>query len=332
MIIPWIAFFSFYFAYNQIFFDDPFTNYAIQQRGYENTDAKATSLFLIEDKHFENLKQYSKYLLPYQFPAMESSFFNQFNNFLGTFWLGVVALAILFSTLIISLKLEQNRFTLIIFTLLIFGTLWFFSSVTSEERALQGVPGRYVMPAFTLFFMILGYLLITTFRESFKLIKSKFWLGRSYRFLLVLSLGIFFTGSLFFIPPAELIKSNSFEFKNPFDYDHDHPPNSEGLKQNNVILAIKTDRVLEYDVIPFHILPLDRGGSQDSIELLKEIILDDYDVFIFKKPTTSLEKPLLNIMIEEHNFILKDHSKSFCKIFVLTNMSKVISDDECLLN
>ena len=234
--------------------------------------------------------------------------------------------------MIISIKIRCYRTELIVFTVLILGTIWFFSSVTSEERALHGVPGRYVMPAFTLFIMVLGYLLITTYRESFKLIKSKFWLGRCYRFLLVLSLGLFFTGSIFFIPPTELIKSNSFEFKNPFDYAYDHPPNSEGLTQNNVILAIKTDRILEYDVIPFHMSPFDEGDPKDSIELLKEIILVDYDVFIFKKSTTSFEKQLLNTMIEEHNFVLKDHSKSFCKIFVLTNMSKITSDNECLLD
>jgi hypothetical protein len=332
LIIPWIGFLSFWFGYNEYFFDDPLTNYAIEQRGYENTDAKISSLWTIESKHFENFKQYSKYLLPYQFPATEKILFDQFNNIFGTFWLGLLSITILFSSLIISIKIRCYRTELIVFTVLILGTIWFFSSVTSEERALDGVPGRYVMSAFTIFFMVLGYLLITSYRESFKLIKSKFWLGRCYRFLLVLSLGLFFTGSIFFIPPTELIKSNSFEFKNPFDYTYDHPPNSEGLTQNNVILAIKTDRILEYDVIPFHMLPFDEGDPKDSIELLKEIILVDYDVFIFKKSTTSLEKQLLNTMIEEHNFVLKDHSKSFCKIFVLTNMSKITSDNECLLD
>ena len=157
------------------------------------------------------------------------------------------------------------------------------------------LPGRYVMPSFTLFYMILGYLLITTFQKSRKLTHTKFWLGKSYRILLVTFLGMFFVASLFFIPPTELIKSNSFDFKNPQDYVEGHPPSLEGLNQQSVILAIKTDRILEYDVIPFHMLPLDRGGSQSSIDLLKEIIQDDYDVFIFKQPTTNLENPLLNI-------------------------------------
>ena len=116
MIIPWIVFFSFYFGYNQIFFDDPLTNYVIQQRGYESTDAKLSSIFLIEDKHFENLKQYSKYLLPYQFPAMEKQLFDQFNNIFGTFWLGILSLVILFSSLIIAFKTKNHRIELLVFT------------------------------------------------------------------------------------------------------------------------------------------------------------------------------------------------------------------------
>lgn len=332
MIIPWVVFFSFYFGYNEIFFDDPFTNYAVQQRGYENTDAKTESLLLIEGKHYENIKQYSKYLLPYQFPAIESSTFSQLDNILGAFWIGLVALGILFFSLGISFKQKQHRKTLIIFVLMILGTLWFFASVTSEDRAQQGVPGRYVMPAFTLFYMIIGFLLVSSFQKSLKFKNSKFLLGKTYRISLIVVLGIFFSGSIFFIPPTELIKTNSFEFKNPYEFVENHPPLLEGLDENSVILAIKTDRILEYNVIPFHMIPIERGGTEDSIILLKDVILDGYDVFIFKQPTTSLEKSMLSNLTEKHGFIFKDYSSSFCKVSLMDEQNLENSDSVCLKN
>ena len=41
--------------------------------------------------------------------------------------------------------------------LLLFGIVWFYSSITSEELGDIGVPGRYVLPAFVLSSMLFGY-------------------------------------------------------------------------------------------------------------------------------------------------------------------------------
>ena len=45
----------------------------------------------------------------------------------------------------------------ILMILLIFGTVWVYSSITSEELGEIGVPGRYVLPAFVLSSMLFGY-------------------------------------------------------------------------------------------------------------------------------------------------------------------------------
>ena len=318
MIIPWIVFFSFYFGYNQIFFDDPLTNYVIQQRGYESTDAKLSSIFLIEDKHFENLKQYSKYLLPYQFPAMEKQLFDQFNNIFGTFWLGILSLVILFSSLIIAFKTKNHRIELLVFTTLILGIIWFFASITSEDRAIYGVPGRYILPASTVFYMVLGFLIVTIFTKlnnfrNFPSVNT----GKFLQISMIVLLGLFFFAAFYFTPPSELIKTNSYEIKNPILLAQDHPPNREGLTDSSVIMSVKTDRVLEYSAIPFAILPNERGFmNNNSSLLLDEIILDGYDVFIFKKATYPSEKKIISELIEQNGFILKDYSKSFCKISI----------------
>ena len=56
--------------------------------------------------------------------------------------------------------------------------------------------------------------------------------------------------------------------------------------------------------------------NNNSSLLLDEIILDGYDVFIFKKATYPSEKKIISELIEQNGFILKDYSKSFCKISI----------------
>ncbi len=128
ILIPWIIFFTFYFSYYGNFFGDPFTNNVIIEKG-ESTEVKTSSLISFEAKNFENLKQYSKYFLPYQFPRIidTSSSFSEINQILGNNWLGILSLLLLFSFLSLSLLKKNHRMTFIIFTLIILGTIWFFS-------------------------------------------------------------------------------------------------------------------------------------------------------------------------------------------------------------
>ena len=79
-------------------------------------------------------------------------------------------------------------------------------------------------------------------------------------------------------------------------------------------------------------IPFERGGTEDSIILLKDVILDGYDVFVFKQPTTSLEKSMLSNLTEKHGFIFKDYSSSFCKVSLMDERNLENSDSVCLKN
>jgi hypothetical protein len=331
VISPWIIFLFFWFGYNEYFFGDPFTNYAIEQRGYENTDAKLSSLWNIEQKHFENFKQFSKYLLPYQFPALEKQLFDQFNYIFGTFWLGIISLFLLILSFMISLKIKQHRIKLFIFITFIIGTVWFFASVTTEERASYGVPGRYMMPVFTIFYMIMGFTIVTIFRKLNKFQNSSLNnVGKLLKISMLFLLSIFFITAFYFTPPSELLKDENFEIKNPFTLSEGHPPKSKEMTNNDVIMAIKTDRILEYGAIPFRILPINEDPST-SIELLKNLINNKYEIYIFKTPTSIHEKELFTSLTNDHNFIFKDHSQTFCKVFLSDSLNPTsISDTVCL--
>ena len=329
MFIPWIIFFIFWFSYNGILFDDPFTNYAIEQRGYENTDAKISSLVIIEEKHFENFKQYSKYLLPYQFPALEKTIFVELNSIFGEYWLGIASMILLFFILLISFKSKKNRIPFLVFTFLIIGSIWFFASVTNDEKASQGVVGRYIMPTFIIFYMILGSFFFDIFKKSSSI--SNYKISKLFRFSIVFALGLFFMLSLSFTPFSEAVKNNNFELKNPFEYSIGHPP-STNFSSNSIIAAIKTDRVIEYDVIPFHILTKDGLATNDSINILKQLLQENkYDIYIFKQPTTSFEKSLLIDLTLNHNFVLTDYSTVFCKLSLMEESAEK-SNPSCLAN
>ena len=78
-----------------------------------------------------------------------------------------------------------------------------------------------------------------------------------------------------------------------------------------MILAVHTDWPIDYELTPFRLTKI---MSQDSIELLKEIIKDGYNVYVFKTPTYINEKNSLEKLIIEHGFILKNHSDTFYKL------------------
>ena len=87
----------------------------------------------------------------------------------------------------------------------------------------------------------------------------------------------------------------------------------------------------EYGVIPFS-LDAPNAISDDSVILLKQILQDGYDVYVLKEPTAKYEKDSLRVLTNEHGFIIKDHSKSFCKILIGEEGKFQKSDDICLKN
>ena len=69
--------------------------------------------------------------------------------------------------------------------------------------------------------------------------------------------------------------------------------------------------------------------------MIKNTINQGYEIFIFKEHTYFLEKPFFNFLVDEHNFILREYSESFCKLELLDdetihNNLNLKSDASCL--
>lgn len=334
--LPWIIFFVFWFSYYGIFFGDPFTNHVVILEGSENTDKQLSSIFKLNSKNFENVKQYSKYLLPYQFPRIVDTLdiFKPINDTLGKNWLGLIAILLLIVFVLVSLKTKDNRLKLIVFSSFIIGTVWFFSVITTEYRASLGVPGRYMFPAFALYYMIISFMIFKITNSKTILQKNKMAFN-SLKIITITILILFFVGAFYLSPPVQALKNDEFIIKNPISYAERYPLDSEGLSNKDILLTVQTDNALDRNLIPFHLtINKDKTVFPESFELLSQTINDGYNVFIPKEPRYLLDKIIYRDLEDNFGVIFKDYTESFCKIELIkktdNRIAENISDETCI--
>ena len=328
--IPWLIFFIFYFSYFGYFFDDPFTNHVVVSHGYETTDVKSSSLLLLDSSKFDNIKEYSKYLLPYQFPRIidTTNIFSQIDDLLGENWLGMLALLLLGFFSFFSLFNKSHRLTIITFSMMIVGTIWFFSAVTNEERALRGdLPGRYMFPAFSLYYMMLGFLIVKFLKTSNlkKIMNVKILTGLKITSIFILVL--FFSSAFYFSPPIQSIFENDFDLKDPTKFNDKYPLEKEGLSSNSILISANID-AMDYGFIQFKAYLDGDNISENSIILLKKTIDDGNDVYLMKSPFDKKDKIIYKNLANLDEFVITDHSESFCKL-ELSKFSKKMINNMC---
>lgn len=328
ILIPWLIFFGSWAYYHEYNFGDPFTNYGVINK-LQKYETSPLSLVKFEAQDFENVKYYSKYLLPYQLPAAQNKADENFDNVLGKDWLGIVGLLVLFSTLSISFYTKNKRLEMAVFIIFILGTVWFYSAITTEERALRGAPARFMLPVFTLSSMMISFLVITLLQTNVsKHDKSIQYTVKGLKILLVVVLIIFFILAFYFASPMKSIIDDEKKFKDPQIFADRYPLDMEGLTENSVIIALQLDWAIDYGVIPFSINSGD-GVSAESVSLLKEILRDGRDVYIFKNPTEGIEKEFFAKLVKDYNIVFKEYSTTFCKVELningdaMTNIDKI---------
>ena len=287
-------------------------------------DTSISGILKFEQKDFENIKQFSKYLLPYQITAIYNNSSENYDEILGSNWLGFVSLISLLLISGIAFFTKDKRLEIFVLIVFVLGTVWFFSSVTTESRAEHGVPGRYMLPVFILSSMIFGYFIQKIIRKQ---IVTQKLLFKILKISLITTLGIFFILAFYYSNPIQIISEEGLNFKNPEKFIERYPLELEGLNKESIVVTIIGPRAIEYGLIPFDLMSTKL--SENSINLLRELIKDGHDVNIFKIPFTTNEKEIISKLTSQHNFILKDHSETFCKIKLSTN-EEYTSDENCL--
>jgi len=148
----------------------------------------------------------------------------------------------------------------------------------------------------------------------------------------------FFSFTFYFTQPTFAIINNEFKLINPVDLMERYPLDMEGLKKTDVLLDSKGYKTPEYGLIPFNgLLGHEQAEEfhssnsiQNSIQLQKEIMKNGYDVYVLKEPSRAVDKQFFNYLVENHGFQFTDHSKSFCKLTLESNLSNKTSDKICL--
>lgn len=336
LITPWIIFLIFWFSFNDYYFDDPFTNYRLEARKFDpdiHGGSQVSSLLSIKYQDFENLKEFSQYLLPYQFPALNNQLDNQSDLVFGEKWLGIIFIVILAIILFTSLILKKNRKEILILAILALSVVWFLSSITTEGRAeLKSLPARYMIPSFALTSMIFSLAIVNVLKSDF--ISEK--IGKNFlkilKIFIICILSIFFIFAFIFFPPTQGYLDKEIKFNNPVLFAEKYPLDLEGLNEYSIVLARQSDYAIDYGVTPFNYVEK-REISQKSMELLHELIRDGNGVFVFKEETNGRETEEISTMVNEYGFVLKDFSNTFCKIEINSHEDKILNSDlDCLRN
>ena len=340
---PWSVFFIFLFSFNSYFFDDPFTTYWEQRKGFKITENIFSSYLLFDSDRLESIKAYSTQFLPdqtnflVQIVSLNSASIDQF-------FLSIISFSLLFSALFISLYFKINRKEIIVFIIFILGLLLFYSS--GPVVSITGITQRYMVPALPLSFGIIGYLMYRGWNINYQKISLKYdqLISKGWKGFLIIIFTLFLLSSFYYSKPVDsiLIKQN-FEFKNPHVFADRYPLDLEELPEKSIILRGK-DRVIiwEYNAIPFE--PF-RGYNEktqlwkhnrihpEPIKIMNELLDSGYDLFVFKEKNRG-DPSYYRYLESEHGLILKEHSETFCKLIRIENAKtinnmQIKSDDIC---
>ena len=168
--------------------------------------------------------------------------------------------------------------------------------------------------------------------------------SKVFRITFFAVIAIFLFISLWNSLAIQNVIEHNFEFRDPQKYLERFPV--EKLSPNSILVDGRSQSVIEYNAIPFE--PYKRSWfnsdgevniekvSEDHVQRLKTLIEEGYDAYTFKK-NRGIEQPSFFRYLEAvHGIILKDYSKTFCKMEIIENLSEqsgtdIISDDVCYM-
>jgi len=333
LLIPWLIFFLIFFAYNDHYYGDPLTDYQKARQSEFTESKKSLSDFLVLDsQRFEIIKFYSVSLLPdYIKSNLLEIVSDDWKDFLGKNWLGFFSFIILVSALALSIYSKNKRTEVIVLTVFILSVWSFYSSsyIQSNFDFANEVRDRYMIPTVPLSFMLFGYIMHRIWKTNFEKISSNqlnvISKGLKGTFLIVLIL--FLIVSFYDSYPVQKLTQSNFVIKDPESFASRYPLDSEGLTEKSVIVAGGRSTI-EYNAIPLHpyhgisIDKFDVGSvPQEPIQMLKKIMTQGYEAYVFKGPMTKVNFEYFNYLEAEHGIILKDYSNTFCKLEQINKQS-----------
>jgi len=341
VLVPWVIYFSFWFSYNSYFYGDPFTNF------YEQINPSQpdlfSSLYTFDSIRFESMKFYLVAIIPDELNSYFEIISTNVNEFLGDNWWSVFPFFVIVSSITIAIYSKTNRIEIIILGLFITIFILFYSS---EYARSVNTWTRFMIPVLPFSFMLFSYIIFRIGKINFRINSKKLSNTRTkvFRITFFAIIAIFLFISLWNSLAIQKVVESNFGSRDLQKILERYP--IEKLSPNKILVNSRSEIVLEYNAIPFPRLTniwANSDGelnievvSEDHLRRLKILIEEGYDAFTFKKPFLKFEPLSFRYLEAEHGIILKDYSKTFCKMIFIENFSKtsekeIESDDVCYM-
>ena len=338
--IPWILSFTFFFAYNEYYFDDPLAKYYIRTEKHQ---------YIIQRDLQETIEpnmylKYPHYVLPYPVYKISSisldtenqddlrlenvpllldlsSHLSEFFTDNGRYILGVISIAILLGAIILTLVQKICRREITILVLFVTGMM-----VSYSMLPLTVGTARYMIPIIPIMSIILAFLI------SFGLKMGKFtmmngWGRRDVKIrvlqiITVVSLAGFFSIAIYSSEPAQIAITDK-KITDPFIESTLYNKNFEFTDNKTVIVSTISYKAYLHGgthYSPFSHSEIKNYGTSPTDNLseaenhIKMMIQDNYDVLAFKQVQNMNEKLFFDALDDSDQFLLREYSNIFCKI------------------
>jgi len=355
MSIPWIMFFLFYAAYNSYYFGDPTVSITEVKPSTGTLHNMKNSMNNLSLDFFQWIEYHTALMLPEKVlenlptKAVDKKYLNLKHDS----WVGIISLLILFSAILVSFVTKQKRSEIITLVLFIFGTLAFYSMAwislipsleeygTTSLVFIHESAMRFVIPAFPLFYIVVGFLVFKIWKiNTDAILNIRFkTLTKILKFGFLVLVILFLVASFYDSIAFQGIINNNFV--NPEEELNKHfPIDYEGLPEKKVIVGafegptMRQNAILFFPYTGFNFFRINfepESIPQEPIQTLKELLKDKttpgprsilnqgYEVFVFKKHGY-FDTAYYLYLESHHGIILKDYSKSFCKMEIVDEL------------
>lgn len=346
ILIPWMIFIGFFMIFNNFYFENPIESIYTATENPRIIISQDNNSDLFDS---DRIKKYLNHFLPYPTNRINDYFTEStnsinilnyetlnlneyFKQILGNHNLGILVLITLIIAMGIGFKQRENKTLLVSISIFIISFIIFYSlNPIATNR--QG-SGRDMLPLIPFFYMMLSYIIVKILRikikNSFnfkKMIFSKIVKTGTLLFLIFI-----IPTSFFYADYSQIIKNDGLNLREPSNFVGKFPASFDGISKNSIIFAYyQTNSVVSYGAVPFT-PSWDKGFTnehyQKTSDILKQTILKDNEVFIFKNPKLDDEKKFYLEFFANNELILKNHSENFCKI-IIKKSPDMNSDKNC---
>jgi len=350
LLTPWIIFLVFWLSFNAYYFEDPGTSYRDQVRAstadIEEEYQLKSSNNSIEDmprNEFQRLQlvqYYSVPLLPdplYFFSVIMSD--TDLEQWRSDIWISYITFSILALALIFSFYFKIKAKETLILLFFIITVIAFYSSpiVAGDPLAVnlsEHANSRYMIPVSLLSYTLIGFIVVEGWRKCFpKNHKLYEKILHPIKKIYLIMIIVFFLALIVTMPSIQDFYQTGFHFNNPFDGVTSFY-NLEQLPENSLIVSFIGRDTLLYTDTHFHpyglIFVTGKGDTEDipefKTELLKKLMSDGYTPYALKNNMFFYDEKYFRYLESEHGIILRDYSKTFCKLELISNTTEYVVD------